>query len=116
MLLSIVVNEVNWSRPRRPLCGICRAKCGDACAQTDTSTREASRRSREYRFVKEAGIAKLPDPPKRWIRESGWVELAGIEPASLSAEPGLLRVQSAVCAFLGPGACTDTCTDGLSRD
>jgi hypothetical protein len=44
------------------------------------------------------------------------VELAGIEPASSSAEPGLLRVQSAMCVFLGPGACTDTCADGLSRD
>jgi len=43
------------------------------------------------------------------------VELAGIEPASSSAVSGLLRVQSAVGAFLGPGACTDTCADGLSR-
>jgi hypothetical protein len=44
------------------------------------------------------------------------VELAGIEPASLSAVPGLLRVQSAMVVFLGPGAGTDTCADRLSRD
>jgi hypothetical protein len=42
--------------------------------------------------------------------------LAGIEPASLSAVPGLLRVQSAMVVFLGPGAGTDTCADRLSRD
>ena len=41
------------------------------------------------------------------------VEVAGIEPASVAGEPGLLRVQCAV-EFLGPRARAHTFPDRLS--
>jgi sulfate permease, SulP family len=50
------------------------------------------------------GLAALP-----WL-----VELAGIEPASFGAVPGLLRVQSAV-SFSQPRCSYRHVTDGLSR-
>lgn len=50
------------------------------------------------------------------MQMAGWlvVELAGIEPASSSVEPGLLRVQS-VMSFSQPRCSHRHVTDGLSQ-
>jgi hypothetical protein len=56
---------------------------------------ERLHRSLPVKPFSRAGVRKFANTP-------GWVELAGVEPASSSVEPGLLRVQFVLSLFSAP--------------